>query len=213
MSMTGLPTGTITFLFTDVEGSTKLWERHPAAMSQTLSHHDELIRNAVEALNGFVFKTVGDAFYAAFSTAAEAVEAAIDVQKSLLSEEWEETGPLKVRLALHTGTAEERGGDYFGPTLSRAARLLSAGHGGQVLLSLSTQELVRDQLPLGAALRDLGVRRLKDLSRPEHVFQLTAPDLPASFPPLNTLDMRLNNLPIQPTPLLGREREVAEIAV
>jgi predicted ATPase/class 3 adenylate cyclase len=210
--MTGLPTGTITFLFTDVEGSTKLWERNPEAMSQALSHHDELIRNAVEALNGFVFKTVGDAFYAAFSTAAEAVEAAIDAQKSLLSEEWEETGPLKVRIALHTGTAEERGGDYFGPTLNRAARLLSAGHGGQVLLSHSTQELVRDQLPLGAELRDLGVRRLKDVLGPEHIFQLTAPELPASFPPLNTLDVRLNNLPIQPTPLLGREREVAGIA-
>jgi predicted ATPase/class 3 adenylate cyclase len=209
--MTGISTGTITFLFTDVEGSTKLWERNPEAMSQALSHHDELIRNAVEAHDGFVFKTVGDAFYVAFSPAAEAVEAAIDVQKSLLSEDWEETGPLKVRIALHTGTADERNGDYFGPTLKRAARLLSAGHGGQVLLSLSTQELVRDQLPLGAALRDLGVRRLKDLSRPEHVFQLTAPDLPASFPPLNTLDVRLNNLPIQPTPLLGREREVAEI--
>ena len=210
--MTGLPTGTITFLFTDVEGSTKLWERNIEAMSQALSHHDELIRNAVEAHDGFVFKTVGDAFYAAFSTAAEAVEAALDSQKFLLSEEWEETGPLKVRIALHTGPAEERGGDYFGPTLNRAARLLSAGHGGQVLLSLSTQELVRDQLPLGAGLRDLGVRRLKDVLGPEHIFQLTAPELPASFPPLNTLDVRLNNLPIQPTPLLGREREVAEIA-
>jgi predicted ATPase/class 3 adenylate cyclase len=210
--MTGLPTGTITFLFTDVEGSTKLWEHNPEAMSKALSHHDELIRNAVEAHHGFVFKTVGDAFYVAFSPTAEAVEAAIDAQKSLLSEEWEETGPLRVRIALHTGTAEERGGDYFGPTLNRAARLLSAGHGGQVLLSFSTRELVRDQLPLGAGLRDLGVRRLKDVLGPEHVFQLTAPDLPASFPPLETLDVRLNNLPIQPTPLLGREREVAEIA-
>src|ERR671920_1207043 len=211
-SMTGLPTGTITFLFTDVEGSTKLWERNPEAMSKALSHHDELIRNTVEAHDGFVFKTVGDAFYAAFSTAAEAVEAALDAQKSLVSGEWEETGPLKVRIALHTGTAEERGGDYFGPTLNRAARLLSAGHGGQILLSDTTQELVRDELPLGAELRDLGVRRLKDLSGPEHVFQLTDPELPSSFPPLKTLDVRLNNLPIQPTPLLGREREVAEIA-
>jgi predicted ATPase/class 3 adenylate cyclase len=210
--MTGLPTGTITFLFTDVEGSTKLWERNTEAMSKALSHHDELIRNTVEAHDGFVFKTVGDAFYAAFSTAAEAVEAALDAQKSLLSQEWEETGPLKVRIALHTGKAEERGGDYFGPTLNRAARLLSAGHGGQVLLSLSTQELVRDQLPLGAGLRDLGVRRLKDVLGPEHIFQLTDPELPSSFPPLKTLDVRLNNLPIQPTPLLGREREVAEIA-
>jgi predicted ATPase/class 3 adenylate cyclase len=210
--MRGLPTGTVTFLFTDVEGSTRLWERDPEAMSQALARHDELLREAVEVRGGFVFKTVGDAFYVAFSTAAEAVEAALDAQKFLLSEEWEEAGPLKVRVVLHTGTAEERNGDYFGPTMNRAARLLSAGHGGQVLLSLSTQELVRDQLPLGAELRDLGVRRLKDLSRPEHVFQLTDPELPSSFPPLKTLDVRLNNLPIQPTPLLGREREVAEIA-
>jgi predicted ATPase/class 3 adenylate cyclase len=210
--MSGLPTGTVTFLFTDVEGSTKLWERGPEAMSQALVRHDELLREAVEAHRGFVFKTMGDAFYAAFSTASAAVEASLDAQKFLLSEEWEETGPLKVRMALHTGAAEERDGDYFGPTLNRAARLLSSGHGGQILLSLSTQELVREKLPLGAELRDLGVRRLKDLSWPEHVFQLTDPELPSSFPPLKTLDVRLNNLPIQPTPLLGREREVAEIA-
>ena len=210
--MTGDPKGIVTFLFTDVEGSTKLWERDPEAMSQALSRHDELLRDAVEAHGGFVFKTVGDAFYATFPSAPEAVEAAFDAQRFLLSEGWEETGPLRVRMALHTGTAEERDGDYFGPTLNRAARLLSAGHGGQVLLSLPTQELVRDQLPSGTGLRDLGLRRLKDLFRPEHVFQLTAPDLPSSFPPLKTLDVRLNNLPIQPTPLLGREREVAEIA-
>ena len=210
--MTLLPTGTVTFLFTDVEGSTKLWERDPRAMSQALSRHDELLRNAVEAYGGFAFKTVGDAFYVAFSNAPQAVEAALDAQKSLLSEEWEKACPLRVRIALNTGTAEERGGDYFGPTLNRVARLLSAGHGGQILLSHSTQELVHDELPLGAGLRDLGVRRLKDLFGPEHVFQLTAPELPASFPPLKTLDVRLNNLPIQPTPLLGREREVAEIS-
>jgi len=210
--MSGLPTGTFTFLFTDVEGSTRLWERGPEAMSQALVRHDELLREAVEAHRGFVFKTMGDAFYAAFSTAAEAVEASLDAQKRLLSEEWEVTAPLRVRMALHTGTAEERDGEYFGPTLNRAARLLSSGHGGQVLLSLSTQELVRENLPLGAELRDLGVRRLKDLSGPEHVFQLTDPELPSSFPPLKTLDVRLNNLPIQPTLLLGREREVGEIA-
>src|SRR5919107_568219 len=210
-SMTGLSTGTITFLFTDVEGSTKLWERGPEAMSKALSHHDELIRNAVEAHDGFVFKTVGDAFYAAFSTAAEAVEAAIDAQKSLLSEVWEETGPLKVRIAMHTGAAEERGGDYFGPTLNRVARLLSAGHGGQTLLSLPAQELVRDQLPVDAELRDLGEHRLKDLARPERVFEILAPDLPAGFPPLRTLESRPNNLPMQPTLLVGREREVGEV--
>jgi class 3 adenylate cyclase len=182
-SMTQLPTGTVTFLFTDVEGSTRLWERDTEAMSRALSRHDELLRNVVEVHGGVVFKTVGDAFHAAFPTAPEAVEAALDAQKSLLSEQWEETGPLKVRIALCTGTAEERGGDYFGPTMNRTARLLSAGHGGQVLVSLSTRELVRDQLPPGVGLRDLGERRLRDLFGSEHIFQLAAPGLPTSFPP------------------------------
>jgi predicted ATPase/class 3 adenylate cyclase/Tfp pilus assembly protein PilF len=199
-------------LFTDIEGSTKLWERDPEAMSKALSRHDELLREHVEAHGGFVFKTVGDAFYVAFSSAPEAVEVALEAQRSLLAEKWEQTGSLRVRMALRTGTAEERGADYFGPTLNRVARLLSAGHGGQILISLSTQELVRDQLPLGAELRDLGERRLKDLFGPEHVFELIAPDLPSSFPPLETLDARLNNLPTQPTPLVGREREVSEVS-
>jgi class 3 adenylate cyclase len=210
--MTEIPTGTVTFLFTDVEGSTKLWERNPEAMSRALSRHDELVRNTVETHGGFVFKTVGDAFYVAFSTATEAVAAALDVQRVLLSEEWEETGPLRVRMALRTGEAEERGRDYFGPNLNRVARLLSAAHGGQVLLSLSTKESVGDKLPPGARLRDLGQRRLKDLTGPEHVFQIATPDTLSSFPPLKTLDARLNNLPTQPTPFVGREREVAEIS-
>jgi predicted ATPase/class 3 adenylate cyclase len=209
--MTKIPTGTVTFLFTDVEGSTKLWERNPEAMSKALSRHDELVRNTVETHGGFVFKMVGDAFYVPFSTATEAVAAALDVQWVLLSEEWEETGPLRVRMALHTGEAEERGRDYFGPVLNRVARLLAAAHGGQILLSLSTKESV-GELPPGARLRDLGQRRLKDLTGPEHVFQLATPDLPSSFPPLKTLDARLNNLPTQPTPFIGREREVAEIS-
>jgi predicted ATPase/class 3 adenylate cyclase len=199
-------------LFTDIEGSTKLWERDPEAMSKALSRHDELLREHVEAHGGFVFKTVGDAFYVAFSSAPEAVEVALEAQRSLLAEKWEQTGSLRVRMALRTGTAEERGADYFGPTLNRVARLLSAGHGGQILISLSTQELVRDQLPLGAELRDLGERRLRDLFGPEHVFELIAPELPSSFPPLETLDARLNNLPTQPTPLVGREREVSEVS-
>ena len=204
-------TGTITFLFTDVEGSTSLWERNPKAMSEALSRHDEILRTAIEAHNGHVFKTVGDAFYAAFSTALEALSAALDAQRALHHAEWEETGPLRVRMALHTGATEERDGDYFGPSLNRVARLLSAGHGGQVLMSLTTEELVRDELPEETALRDLGERRLKDLFRPEHVFQITTSGLPTEFAPLRTLDARLNNLPAQPTPLVGREREVAQV--
>jgi predicted ATPase/class 3 adenylate cyclase/Tfp pilus assembly protein PilF len=204
-------TGNITFLFTDVEGSTSLWERTPKAMSEALSRHDEILRTTIEAHNGHVFKTVGDAFHATFSAAPDALEAALEAQRVLLHEAWDLTGPLRVRMALHTGPAEERDGDYFGPSLNRVARLLSAGHGGQILLSLATRELVGDRLPDESGLRDLGERRLKDLSRPEHVFQITASGLRSEFPPLKTLDIRRNNLPAQPTPLVGRERELEEV--
>src|SRR5918997_3674657 len=210
--MANLPTGTVTFLFTDVEGSTKLWERYPEAMRASMARHDEVLLGLMESSGGFVFKTVGDAFCVAFPSAPHALEAALAAQRALLSEGQEKTGPLRVRMALHTGSADERGGDYFGPPVNRVARLLSAGHGGQVLLSSATKELVRDTLPEGASLTDLGERRLKDLFRPERVFQLTAPGLPAEFPPLRTLESRPNNLPLQPTPLVGREREVGESA-
>jgi len=194
------PTGTVTFLFTDIEGSTKLWERHPEAMRTALARHDEILRDATEQHGGYVFKTVGDAFCCAFPTAPDALEAALEAQQTLLGEEWEGTGPLRVRIALHTGAAEERDGDYFGPTLNRVARLLSTAHGGQVLLSRFTQELVRDQLPAGTSLRNLGEHRLKDLFKPERVFQLSAPDLPSEFPSLMTLEAYRTNFPLQPTP-------------
>jgi class 3 adenylate cyclase len=205
------PTGTLTFLFTDIEGSTKMWERNAPAMQAALARHDGLLRRSIEERGGYVFKTVGDAFCCAFPTALDALEAALETQRKLLSSEWEKTVPLRVRMALHTGAAEERDGDYFGPPVNRVARLLSAAHGAQVLLSLAAQELVRDQLPVGSSLRDLGEHRLKDLFRPERVYQLTAPELPSEFPPLRTLDGYRNNLPLQPTPLVGREKEVSEV--
>jgi predicted ATPase/class 3 adenylate cyclase len=205
------PTGTVTFLFTDIEGSTRMWERSPQAMQAALARHDEILRGATEQHGGYIFKTVGDAFCCAFPTAPDALEAALDGQWLLLKERWGESIPLRVRMALHMGAAEERDGDYFGPPVNRVARLLSAGHGGQVLLSLPTQELVRDQLPVGTSLMDLGERHLKDLFRPERVFQLLATGLPSEFPPLRTLEAYRNNLPLQPTPLIGREKEVAEV--
>jgi predicted ATPase/class 3 adenylate cyclase len=205
------PTGTVTFLFTDIEGSTKMWESHPQAMQGALSRHDAILRKATQEHGGYVFKTVGDAFCCAFSTAADALDAALEVQRTLFDEKWQETGPLRVRMALHTGAAEEREEDYFGPPVNRVARLLSAAHGGQVLLSLPTQELVRDQLPVGTSLMDLGERHLKDLFRPERVFQLLATGMPSEFPPVRTLEAYRNNLPLQPTPLIGREKEVSEI--
>ena len=189
-----------------------MWEKSPEKMRTALARHDRILRSAIEAQGGHVFKTVGDAFCAAFPTAPEALEAALSAQRALLvNEDWGEAGAPPVRMALHTGSAEERDGDYFGPPLNRVARLLSAGHGGQTLLSLSAQELVRDHLPVDAELRDLGEHRLKDLARPERVFELLVPDLPADFPPLRTLEGRPNNLPMQPTPLVGREREIDEI--
>ena len=209
--MVAPPSGTVTFLFTDIEGSTRMWEREARAMRSALARHDEILKEAIETNGGFVFKTIGDAFCAAFSNVSDALEAAISAQRALLAEEWDEESLIRVRMTLHAGAAEERGGDYFGPPLNRVARLLSVGHGGQTLLSLSAQELVRDQLPVDVELRDLGEHRLKDLARPERVFELLTPDLPADFPPLRTLESRPNNLPMQPTPLVGREREVEDI--
>jgi predicted ATPase/class 3 adenylate cyclase len=206
------PTGTVTFLFTDIEGSTKLWEKSPRGMQVALIRHDAVLWETIERHGGFVFKTVGDAFCAAFPTALGALEAALAAQRGLFSEAWgAEIGTLRARMALHTGATHERDGDYFGPPVNRVARLLSAGHGGQILLSSSTQELVRDHLPAATHLRYLGEKRLKDLSRPERIFQLTTPALPSEFPPLKTLESHTNNLPLQATPLIGREREVESV--
>jgi predicted ATPase/class 3 adenylate cyclase len=210
------PSGTVTFLFTDVEGSTKRWEQHPQEMQRAMQRHDGILRAAIEQHGGYVFKTVGDGFCAAFPTPHLALAAAMQAQRALYGEDWDpvldpRSPELRVRMALHTSVTEERDGDYFGPPVNRVARLLSAGYGGQVLLSHPTYDLVRDNLPSGASLRDMGEHRLKDLTRPEHIFHLVFPDLPTEFPPLRTLDNHPNNLPLQPTSLIGRENEVAAI--
>ncbi|MDP9367537.1 MAG: tetratricopeptide repeat protein [Chloroflexota bacterium] len=205
----GQLTGPVTFLFTDIEGSTKRWERHPSAMAVAVARHDAILRHCIAAHHGHVFKTVGDAICAVFAAAPDAVAAAVASQRALAAESWGEVAPLRVRMALHAGAVEARDGDYFGPPLNRVARLLSAGHGGQILVSGTVRDLAGEVLPPGARLRDLGERRLKDLQRPVRVWQLLAPDLESAFPPLATLDARPNNLPAQPTPLVGREREVA----
>jgi len=206
-----LPTGTVTFLFTDIEGSTQLWERHAQAMGAAVARHEALLRDAVTAAGGVIFKMVGDAVCAAFASALDALTAALAGQRALAAEAWDAISPLRVRMVLHTGVVEERARDYFGLPLSRVARLLSAAHGGQILLSLATEELVHEHLPPDVSLRDLGVHRLKDLSLPEHIFQLVAADLPAEFPPLKTLNTRSHNLPAQPTPLIDRALEVEAI--
>ena len=210
--MPDLPSGTVTFLFTDIEGSTERWEQDRTAMADAVDRHLALLRQAVETNGGVPFKVVGDAVQAAFPTAPQAVAAALAAQRALLVEDWGALGPLRVRMALHAGEAEpDDRGDYLAPALNRLSRLLAAGHGGQVLLSLAVQQLARDALPEDCSLRDLGEHRLRDLLEPERVFQLLHPDLPGDFPPLRSLDARPNNLPRQPTPFLGREREVAEV--
>ncbi|HSH79663.1 MAG TPA: adenylate/guanylate cyclase domain-containing protein, partial [Herpetosiphonaceae bacterium] len=205
------PTGTVTFLFTDIEGSTKLWEHQAELMQAAFRRHEAILREAIADHGGYAYKMIGDAFQAAFQTAPAALAASINAQRALAREDWGKIGPLRVRMALHTGAVEERGDDYVGPLLNRVARLLSTGHGGQILLTATTRELVRDSLPPDVSLRDLGEHRLKDLVRPEHVFQVVAPDVSADFPPLKSLDTRPNNLPVQSTPLIGREQAVAAL--
>ena len=209
--MNPTPSGTVTFLFTDIEGSTRLWAEHPNEMQMVQPRHDELIRRAVEAHAGYVFKTVGDQTCAAFADANDALTAAVSAQQALLASEWPAAvGPLRVRMGLHTGSVELRGGDYFGFTLSQIARIHSAAHGGQIVVSRPTAELLKDRLAAEIALRDIGSHRLKDLTRPEQIFQVQAPGLPVEFPPLKTLDSVPNNLPTQTTPLVGRGAEIAE---
>lgn len=208
-----LPAGTVTFLFTDIEGSTKLWETHPEAMKVALVRHDALLRDCIQKHRGIVVKSrgEGDSFFAVFDLAADAVWAALAIQQALQSEKWPAEVPLRVRVALHTGEAEMREGDYFGAPVNRCARLRAIAHGGQTLLSQSTAELVYEALPAGATLRDLGEHRLRDLSRPERVFQLEHPDLPSGFPSLKSLDALPNNLPIQLSSFIGREREKDDV--
>lgn len=209
--MATLPTGTITFLFSDIEGSSRKWEQHPDEMRVALAAHDKMLREAFEEQGGYVFKTVGDAFCVAFDTASQALTGALQAQRALHAATWQGIEELKVRMALHTGAAETRDGDYFGQSLNRVARILASAHGGQVLFSLPTQELVRDQLPPGVQLRALGEHRLRDLARPEQLFQLLAPDLPSQFPALRSLESVPNNLPVQLTSFVGRERELGEV--
>ena len=168
------PTGTLTFLFTDIEGSTRMWQAAPDAMQAALARHDAILRHGIEARGGHVFKTAGDAFCAAFATPWRALEAALAVQQALRTEPWPPQAPIRVRMALHSGAAELRDGDYFGPPLNHVARLLSAGHGGQTLVSSVTCELCHDRLPAGAAMKSLGEHGLKDLARRQTIYQLGA---------------------------------------
>ena len=213
--MTSLPSGTVTFLFTDIEGSTKLAQEHPDEMPALLARHHEILNQSIQAHNGYAFQVVGDSFAAAFHSASDALNAALEAQRSLHNETWS-PAPIRVRMGIHTGAAQLNNDSvqivYTGyATLASTQRIMSAGHGGQVLLSSATRELARDMLPTDTELLDLGEKRLKDLLRPEHLYQLNASGLPVDFPHLRTLDFFPNNLPIQLTTFVGREKGITEL--
>ena len=206
------PQGTLTFLFTDIVGSTKLWEKFPQTMGAALARHDALIRAAVEEHRGHVFKTVGDALCVSFATPGQAVQSAIDAQKALMAASWETVGSLAVRMGIHTGTAEFRDGDYFGGTLNRVARIEAAAHGQQILISQITCDLLRDEDLPGIEYKSLGDHRLRNLERPEHLYQVVADHLPKDFPSPKSMEVLPNNLPIQATSFIGRDHEMTEVA-
>ena len=208
--MAHLPEGTVTFLFTDLEGSTKLLARDPRGYSAALLRHDDLLRSAIDGHGGVVFETVGDAFYGAFPDPHQALAAALAAQFAMRAEPWQ-IGPLRARMAVHGGEVERRGMHYFGTPLYRCARLMALGHGGQTLVSQWIANAVFGSLASGASLRALGRHRLKDLPELEAVFDLVHPGLPSDFPPLRSLDPKRDVLPIEPTDFIGREQERAII--
>jgi predicted ATPase/class 3 adenylate cyclase len=217
LTMGAPPSGTITFLFTDIEGSTRLWDKQPEKMKAAMQRHHTILKNAINAQDGYIFQIVGDAFFASFQEAGHALDAAVEAQRALQKEKWDLPFPLLVRMGLHSGSVEvltpdnPAGAYASGPTLNRTSRVVSAAHGGQVLLTQATYELVRDHKSGELSLHDLGERRLRDLIHPEHLYQLSSPGLRAEFPPIKTLDIRPNNLPYQLTGFIGRKTEITEI--
>jgi predicted ATPase/class 3 adenylate cyclase len=203
--------GTVTFLYTDLDGSTQRWEANPGAMDRAMQRHDRLLRNAVESTGGVVFRSAGDGICAAFTAPDAAIRAAINGQRAIIRQDWGELDPFRVRMAIHTGVVEKRGEEYVGASINLVARLLAAAHGGQVLSSAVTESLVHGRLFDAVRFTDLGIHRLRDLSRPERIFQITAPDLPTEFPPIRTADTRPNTLPPQPNPVIGRDDDVAAV--
>src|SRR5216117_1071266 len=206
-----LPRGTVTLLFTDMEGSTRLLQQLGESYTDLLKEYRQLLRAAFGRWDGNVVDTQGDAFFVAFARATDAISGAVAAQRALASHIWPEGVVVRVRMGLHTGEPTLSSQGYTGLDVHHAARLMSAGHGGQVLLSQTTRALVAHDLPTGVSLRDLGAHRLKDLQQKSHLSQLVIVDLPADFPPLKTLDTHPNNLPVQLTPFIGREQELTAV--
>ena len=210
--MPELPTGTVTFLFTDVENSTRLWEERPTEMRRDMSRLDALAQGIIAGCDGALVRSrgEGDSLFAVFARASNAIEGAIHLQKAFLSESWE-VGAIPVRMAIHTGEADLRDGDYYGRDVNRCARLRASAHGGQILVSQTVFDLVQESVPDSASLKELGMLQLQSLQRPERVYQVVHPDLPELFPPLRLLDVLPNNLPQQVTSFVGREREIKDV--
>lgn len=211
--MSSLPSGTVTLLFTDIEGSSTLWDAHRSEMARALDRHNDIVRTAIEARSGVIVKDKGDGFFAVFVSASAAIEAVVDAQENLVGESWPEPiGGIRVRMGLHTGALDATEGDYHGPHVNKVARIEGLAHGGQVLLSEATYSVVRDELPDGVELIDLGTHELKGLARPERIFQLVAPGLPNEFPPLVGPAARGGHLPDYLTTFVGRENERRDVA-
>src|SRR5215213_6610390 len=212
--MPDFPAGTVTFLFTDIEGSTALWERESEAMAAAVARHLELLDAAIAEHGGYHFQTVGDGLQVAFATAPDALAAAVRAQQVIAAEPWILPDPIRVRMALHAGEATpDSSGDYHQvPALNRLSRLLAVAHGGQIVLSETARALVGDALPPTVTLHDLGEYRLRDLLQPERIWQVLAPGLESSFPPPRTLERLETNLPMQLTTLVGREAEIAHVS-
>jgi predicted ATPase/class 3 adenylate cyclase len=212
-SRPSLPSGTVTFLMTDIEGSSLLYEQDELAARQTVARHNQLLSAGIEARDGAVIRprAEGDSIFAVFARVSDAVTAAIEIQQALQREPWPTGRPLRVRMALYTGEAELRENDYFGAAVNRCARMRDAAHGGQVLACAITAEMVRGAIPAGAELRDLGEHHFRNIAQPLRVFQLAHPDLLSEFPPIRSLMKFATNLPSQLTSFVGRERELAEV--
>src|SRR5688572_15557838 len=208
-----MSTKPVTFLLTDVEGSTRLWEDDPERMTSALERHDRIVAEVIEAFGGRLIKSKGegDSCFCVFARPIDAANAAVELQRRLAAERWPTPRPITVRVALHSGEAQERDADYYGPAVNRSARLRAIAHGGQAIVSGATAQAIREDLPSGVGLKDLGTHRLKDLAEPEQVFQLQGAHLATDFPPLRSLNNFRHNLPVQLTSFVGREVEIGEL--
>src|SRR5690242_12919714 len=209
--MSNLPLGTVTFLFTDIEGSTRLLQQLGEKYATLLADHERLLRGACESHDGHIVDVQGDGFFIAFSRALDAIHAVVQSQRALASHMWPEGVHVRVRMGLHTGEPQINASGYMGIDVHRAARIGAVAYGGQVLVSQTTHDLVQSELPDDVTFQDLGEHRLKDLRQPKRLYQLVISDLPSDFPPLKSLNIATNNLPIQLTSFIGREKEIVEV--